>query len=900
MESHSRGDGFRAGCASGGDMSVAAWFRSVGARYFDRARLAEEMEEEQREHIALRAEDLERSGLTRAEAERRARIEFGGRERYKEACHEAAGGTGLAALVQDVRFSARVLRKSPGFALTAVLTLAVAICSNAVVFSVLNALVLRPLNLPDSQRLYTIEQTELLNSYPDFRDLRDRNRSFDGVAAYGITQAGLNTGEEPSQVWDIESSGDYFDVMGVKPYLGRFFHRSDERGPDSAPYTVLSYPYWKTHFQGDRNVVGRTTELNRHAFTIIGVAPPQFHGIELFFWPDMWTPLVEQKEIEGSSTLANRSWRDLFLIGRLKTGVTLAQARADLGSVAGSLRKAYPRDDEGMLFKLTRPGLGGNYLGPPIHAFVAGLMLLAGLILLAACANLGGLFSARAADRGREIALRVALGSTRRRILRQLLAEAMLISVAGGAAGIAGGIALLRALSVWQPFSLFPIRVPVNPDARTYAVAVGLALVSGLLFGLAPVRQVFATAPWQVVKGAGNAGRARRWFTLREALLVVQIAVCAVLLTGSLVAVRGLARSLHSKLGFRPDNALVVSTDLNMAGYSGDRVPAMQRRMLDAFAALPGVTAAGMIDNLPLGFGSNEVYVFGSNASDFRPSRALSDTYAYNTSPGYFRAAGTALLAGRSFTWADDKNSVAVAVVNREFARKVFGSVEKAIGGQFRLDAKTRLEVVGVVENGKYSSLTEEQWAVYFRPLLQAPQTATWEVVRTDGDPQQLAPQVYQTLRGLDSALPFTLVTWHKELDGTLFGARMAAISLGVLGLLGALLSITGIFGMAAYSVNKRLKDLGIRVALGAGRREVVGTALGRALKLLGVGSAAGLVLGLLASRVLASIVYEATPRDPLVLGGVVLAMLLLGLAATWIPAQRAVNVDPLVLLREE
>jgi predicted permease len=870
------------------------------ANLFFRSRVDREIDAEIQAHIALRIDDNLAAGMTPEQARRDALLRFGNRTVAKERVVSADVALWVAGIWSDLRYALRQLRRSPSFAITAVLTLAVAICANAVVFSVLNALVLRPLNLPDPQRLYTIEQRQLLNSYPDYRDLRDRNRTFDGVAAYGITQAGIDLGGNPTQIWDIECTGTYFDVMGVKPYLGRFFGPSDDRGPDSAPYVVLSYPYWKTVFQSDRNVVGRTVQINRHAFTIIGVAPPPFHGIELFFWPDTWTPLVEQTEIEGANTLEQRYLRNLFLIGRLKSNLTPAQVQADMNSIVDDLKKSHPSDDDGLIFKLTQPGLGGDFLGPGIRAFMTGLMLLAGLILLAACANLGGLFTARAADRAREIALRVALGSTRRRVLRQLLTEAVLISLAGGALGIAASVAVLRGLSVWQPISTFPIRVPVNPDARTYAVAVGLALLSGFLFGLAPVRQVFATAPWHVVKAAANASPERRWFTIREALLVVQIAVCAVLLTGSLVAVRGLTRSLHSKLGFRPENALIISTDLNMAGYSADRAPAMQRRMLDAYASVPGVTAAGMSDNLPLTFGTNQVSVYGNDASDFRPSHALADTYAYAASPGYFEAAGTTLLAGRAFIWADDKDAVPVAVVNQEFARKVFGSVQNAIGAHFRLDAKTRLEIVGVVEDGKYNTLTEDQWPVYFRPLLQAPSVSTWNVVRTDRDPQQVAPQLYATLRRLDSALPFALLPWQKDLDTSLFPARMAAISLGVLGLLGALLAATGIFGVASYSVGKRLKEMGIRMALGAGRAELLRAALGRAFRLFAIGSVAGLVLGLAATRILAYIVYEASPRDPFVLAAAVVGMLLLGITATWLPAQRALNINPSQLMREE
>lgn len=441
--------------------------------------------------------------------------------------------------------------------------------------------------------------------------------------------------------------------------------------------------------------------------------------------------------------------------------------------------------------------------------------------------------------------------------------------------------------------------MPVDPDLRTYLAATALALVSGLLFGLTPVRQVFATAPWEVVKSGAGASQASRRLSVREVLLVVQIAVCAVLMTSSLVAVRGLARSLHGNFGFRPQNALLISTDLNMAGYTTDRAPAMQHRMIDSIAAIPGVTATGQVDNLPLS-GSNEHSVFSADATGFRQSHALAEGIRYHASPGYFQAAGTALLAGRDLAWSDNKNAVRVAVINREFARRAFGSAAQAIGGHFRLDAATRLEVVGVVEDGKYMSLTEDPRVAFFEPLLQAPSTATWQVVRSSGDTQQVAATLSRTLRSLDPELPFTVLTWDQQMDMPLFAARMATISLGVLGLLGAMLAVTGIFGMASYSVSKRLREMGIRMALGAGRAEVLRAALGRAFRLLAIGSAAGLVLGMAATRVLAYIVYQASPRDPVVLAGAVLAMLLLGLLASWAPAQRALSVDPSMLMREE
>jgi len=889
-------------------MNLSSYVRSVVARAFRGSEISDAMDQELRSHIAHRADDLERDGLGRAEAERRARIEFGGRERYKEESYEALGGNFFQSLLGDVRFALRVLRKSPGFTIAAVVTLALAIGANSVVFAVLNGLFIRPLNVPHSRDLYSLQRgkdTYIIQSYPDYADLRDRNRSFDGLAAYNIAEVALDTGKNPASVWGYETSGNYFDELRIRPYLGRLFHGSDEHGPNSAPYIVLTYAYWHSRFQDDRGVVGRAVRLNKHPFTILGVAPPEFKGTLLFFSPDFFVPLVNQQQIDGENDLTARGTRWVFeVLGHLKPGVTPAQANADLSSIGASLHKAYPKEDDQASFSLVRPGLHGNFFAPAMRAFVTGLMLLAGLILLAACANLGSLFAARAADRSREVALRLALGSSRARILRQLFTEAVLISLAGGAAGLWGGVMVLHWLSGWKPFPEFPMNIPVNPDANVYLVALLLALISGLLFGAVPVRQVLRTNPYEIVK-AGSTARMGRGIAIRDVLLVVQIAICAVLVTSSMVAMRGLAHSLHTNLGFDPQNTVLVDTDLRMAGYQGDEIPAMQKRMSDTIQTIPGVSAVGLVDVPPLHMGWSISNVFSDQTTDFRPSNAAAVVIRYKVSPEYFRAARTALLAGRTFTNDDDMKSPGVAVVNREFARKILGSATEAIGKHFKLPDGTRIAVVGIAEDGKYTAnIAEDPQPALFLSILQWPASDTVLVVRTTTemgrDPASVATAIRSKLRGLDAGLPSFIQTWDEEMNGALFGSRMATASLGVLGVMGAMLSITGIFGMAAYSVSKRLKELGIRVALGAQRREVLQAALGRAFKLLAVGSATGLVLGLLATRVLAFIVYQATPRDPLVLCGAVLAMALLGLLATWIPAQRALQVNPLVLLREE
>jgi predicted permease len=871
-------------------------------RLFRRDRLYDDLSQEMQSHLEERTEQLIAQGMPPAEAARAARRAFGNRTLIAERSREVWTWPTLASILADIRLAIRQLRRSPGFAVAAILTLALAIGANAVVFSLMNAFILRPLDVPRAESLYALwrpADADAHLSYPDYLDLRDRNHSFESLAAYNIEQVGLDTGSDPSQSWLYETSGNYFDSLAIQPYLGRFFHPADEHGPGSAPYMVLSYDFWHTRFQNDPGVLGRVVQINKHPFTILGVAPPGFHGTLLFFNPDFFTPIVNHTQY-ADNDLQSRSDRWVFMtLGHLKPGVTQAQAAADLTAIGHDLERTYPKDDAKMTFTLARPSLYGDYLGRPVRAFLAGLMLLSGLILLAACANLGSLFAARAADRSREVALRLALGSSRTRILRGLFTEAILIALAGGAAGLAGSIVLLRALSAWHPFPRWPVHLSVNPDANVYAMALLLALVSGFLFGAVPVRQVLHTNPYEVVKSGSNPRPGRR-ISLRDCLLVLQIAICAVLVTSSMVAVRGLAHSLHNNFGFDLRSTMVVSTDLSMAGYTGDRVPPMQKRMIEAIQAIPGVQSVGLADTLPLGDGSNDVIVFPDTASDLKPANATADATLFNISPEYFQAAGTTILSGRAFTWHDDKSSPRVAVINRELARRLFGSIPKAMGGFFKLRDGARIQVVGIAEDGKYASLTEDPVPAMFFPILQSPSTSSLLVVRTTGEPQAIAEPIRATLRKLDSALPVYLQTRSNGLGAVLFGPRMATLSLGILGVMGAVLSITGIFGMAAYSVGRRLRELGIRMALGAKRTEVLHAALGRAFKLLAMGSAAGLLLGILASRVIASIVSQATPRDPIVLSAVVLAMSLIGLLATWIPAQRALSVNPSILLRED
>jgi predicted permease len=876
-------------------------FRRIG-NLFRRTQVDREIDDELKAHIALRTDDNLAAGLSPAEARREALVRFGNPAVTREHVNAADTALRLESLVRNLRYAIRQLRHSPGFASTAILTLALGIGANVVVFGVLNSILLRPLNVANPDRLLQVvhpQQGYDNQSYPDYLDFKTRNSTFSEMAAYRLGFAGLSAGGAAQKYMVYEVSGNYFDMLGVQPALGRFFHQSDEHGPNSAPYVVLSDHLWRTRFNADPRIIGTTVDLNKHAFTVIGVAAKSFNGTELFLWPEFWIPIVNEEQIEGYNFLVKRFNHGLFVIGSLKPGVTAVQATENLNAVAHQMTHEHPTDDDALGVSLVKPGLMGDVFGGAARSFLAAMMVLALLVLVAACANLAGICTARAADRTRELAIRLSIGSTRGHILRQLLTEAILVSIAGGAAGTVVSAALLGALSRWQPITEYPIHVTVTPDVRVYAIAILLSLASGILPGLLPARQIWRTDVMQAMRsGAATRGVIGR-FSLRDLLLALQIALCALLITASLVSLRGMERSLHAPIGFSPQGVTLAEADLQMAGYSDAAALPVQRRLIEEAARIPGVTAVGTINQAPLNGGGSSTPVFRDGTADLRESNSVAGAKYFSVSPNYLQAAGTRLLSGRDFTWADGPSTPNVALVNQTLAHTMFGDTP-AVGQHFLAAGNVRYQVVGVVEDGKYDTLTEDPQAAMFFPLAQSNDDNTTLAVRSHLSPAETASALNRLITGIDSSLPFTLRSWPDALGLVLFPSRVATVALGVMGLLAAMLAVTGVFGMAAYSVSKRLRELGIRVALGARRTEVMRAALGRPLLLLLSGSVAGLLLGLLASRLLALLVYQATPRDPLVLLGAVTAMAVVGLIATWIPARRALGVDPAQLLRNE
>jgi len=862
-----------------------------------RRRGDERLREEMESHIATQTEENIRAGMTPEEARRHARLRFGAVEAIREDYHAEEGLPFVENLLLDVRYALRVLRKSPAFTVVALLTLMLGIGANVVVFGVLNAVLLQPLDVSDPQSLYQIRHKQwmigrlLTTSYPAFEDFRQRNTTFSGMAGiYGYSHAALSWRNAVRNVHGDAVTGNYFDLLGVQPEVGRFFHAADEHGPDSAPYVVLSDALWRNMFDADWGVVGTTVELDKRPFTVVGVAPARFHGAERFVWPDYWMPMV----MEGSDILHNRKSVAVTGIGRLKPGVTARQATENLNAISAELAKEYPETDDGQALRLIHPGLFGDD-GDVIRGFLWSVTALALLVLAAACANLATLFAARAADRNRELALRVALGSSRWRLVRQLLTEAVLVSLMGGAAGLVGARLLLGVLNRSQPFVG---ALTVSVDARVYLAGLALTLGSTLLFGMLPAWQTWQSSPLQMMKN-GPADRMHlRRFALRDLLLGAQIAICTLLVTASLVAVRGMVRALHTPLGFQPQGAMLADIDLSQAEQTGDTALEKRKQIIEAARGVPGVTAAGTVSRTPFTGGMHGIPIFRPGTTEFKLKNSVLAPYVFTISPGYLEAAGTRLLGGRDVSWHDTTKTPYVAIVNETFARKMWGETP-AIGQHFIVSGNLT-EVVGVTEDGKYHDMQESPQPVVYVPLSQSEQSETVFVVRSRRAPNEMAAALARTLRGIAPNVPITVESWPDSLRDELFPARAATVALGVMGLLAAMLAVTGIFGMAAYSVSRRMKELGIRVALGARRTQVMSAAVGRPIVLLGVGSVVGLLSGIFASRLLGQIVYQANPSDPAVVGGAVLTMALLGIAGSAIPARRALTVDPSKLMREE
>ena len=871
--------------------------------FWRRRRKDADFQAEVEAHIALEADQLRADGTatSTSDVDSSARREFGNVLRAQEQFYESSRWLWLDHLRRDAAYSLRVLRRNPGFTLVAIISLALGIGVNALVFSVVNALVLRPLPVDHSEQLRVLEnnQFHLGQSFPTYRDLRDQNQVFSGLFGTRVVQLELDSRDGAARTWGYLATGNYFDVLGVQPALGHFFHQEDDQVPGASPYAVLSYATWQSRFAGHRDVLGKTIRINRQPYSIIGVAPRDFHGTEVFYWPEVWVPMMMQAQIEpGNGWLDNAGSFNTWVIGRLKPGVTAAQATANLNTIAHSLALKNPAVNEGMRFNLSQPGLMGNVIGGPVRAFSFGVLLLAGLVLLTACANLASMLTARGADRQREVAIRLSVGATRWRVQRQALTETLVLALLGGIAGLGLAALLARLLSTWRAPLDFPVQFDVTPDWRVFLFAAAISVVTGILFGLAPAHNAAKTDANAVLKGEQDGWRGRR-IAFRDVLVVLQVAICFVLVSACLLSLRGLQRTLTVPLGFEPHGVTVAGFDLGLAGYSAERGRDFQRRALAAVENLPGVKSAAYSNSIPLSIDENTSTVYAENHPRPRAGESRVAT-TYEVSPNFFATMGIQLLAGRDFNLHDDSKSPRVVIVNHAFGRKVFG-VDNPLGKRIHIGSgDTLFELVGVTEDGKYSTLAESQKLAIFLPALQQYNTTTTLIVRSALPQEELISRMRQAIAQLDPDLPlFGVGSLGNLLSFAFLPAHASAIALSAFGILAIMLAITGIYGLVSYAVAQRTHEIGIRVAIGAGPAHVIKLVLGRTFKLLAAGSAIGLVLAIAGARFMTSIIFGAS-ADALAFVAVLLTIGVLGAISTWAPTRRALRIDPTSALRHE
>jgi len=870
---------------------------------FSPSKLAEEIDAEIQSHIEMRVADNIANGMTPEEARRNAIRRFGNPALTKERVTAIDAELALDTVCRDVHYAIRRLLRSPGLAVACVLSLALGIGVNAIVFSVVNAIVLRPLPVEHADGLVFLETSSgITQSFPNYRDVRDRNTSLAGLAAYRIVPIESESASGATRIWGLLATGNYFDVLGIRPALGRFFHAAEDVNPGSSPYAVLSYSAWRSRFGADPGIIGKTIRLNHLAYTVLGVAPRSFHGTELWYWPDVWVPMMMEPQIENypdNGWLDNRNTWDTWVIGRLKSGTSKEQALANLNAIAAELAREHPQNNQGLEFRLAKPGLAGDYFGGPAKAFSLGVLGLAFLVLLAACTNLASLLTARAADRQREIAIRLSIGASRARVVRQVLTETLVLSLGGGAAGYILALILSQTLSRWKAPLDFPVQFDVNPDWRVFLFALVVSVLSGALFGAAPAWRASRTEAGGLLKGAPASWVPSR-LAFRDVLVVSQVALCFVLVTASLVSLRGLERSLKMHLGFESRGVSVLSVDLGLAGYSEEKSRMFQQHVLAEIKQLPGVRSAAYSNSVPLSIDQSTTSVFPEDRVASLPSDATSANY-YEVSPGYFDVMGTRLLAGRDFTGHDDASSPPVAIVNLAFAEQVMRT-DDPLGKRFRNGlAGPLVEVVGVVEDGKYESLTQSHAPALFWPILQQHNSTTTVEVRSSLPTAQIIDDMRQAVARLDAELPLYGTGSLDQMLGYAFLPTYAAtIALGAFGLLAVMLALTGVHGLVSYAVAGRVHEIGIRIAIGARTPQIVRLVLGRTAALLAIGSAIGLVLALAAGNLLASVVYQSSAGDPQVLASVFAAIALLGVLSTWAPTRRALSIDPTVALRYE
>ena len=815
-------------------------------------------------------------------------------------------------LLRDVRYGARALARRPGFVLVAALTLALGIGANTSIFSAVNAILLRPLpGVRDAGALALVYPTDdggRLSgtfSYPNFREYQTRARSFESLAAY--TGTGLTLRGDDGRGEHVAAhlvSGNYFSTLGVRAGAGRLFDAAGEEGGAPEPAVVLSHRFWVGRFGADPSVVGRQLVLNERSFTVVGVAPKEFLGTSLPKSPALWVPL-RAAAAAGVMTneLANDEASWLHVFGRLAPGVSREQARAELNTLLAHFGEFYPAELRAGLRMELAPARG--FAVAPrkrgtVNAMAGVALAVVGLVLLIACANIANLMLARGLERRREIAVRLALGASRWRIVRQLLAESLMLSLAGGA--VASLLTLWTADLLAQLFHLLPedtSALDFAPDARVFGFAFGLSLLTGVAFGLAPALRSSRPDILPALKDErAPAGVRRGRLSLRDALVVAQVAGSLVLLVGAGLFLRSLREAATAETGFETKAVLLSHLHLDPSRYTEARGAEFYRQTLERASALPGVRSAALASSVPLGSRGTRGTLLIDGA-ETQPYEGVEVDRAY-VGARYFETLGVTLLRGRGFGEHDRAGAPPVAVINETVARRAFGDRDP-VGLRVRADSEgPPVEIVGVVRDGKYRSLGDERVPFLYLPLAQGYSQAATLLVRTEGDPAVVAPAVRGVIESLDAEAFAGQATMGEHLAAALVPSQVAAGLFTVFGALALLLATFGVYGVVAYTVSRRTHEIGVRMALGARAPDVLRLVLFEGMVLVGVGLAAGLLVALAATRAVEGALYGVSATDPLTFAGVTLLLAAAGLLACLVPARRATKVDPMVALRYE
>jgi predicted permease len=805
-------------------------------------------------------------------------------------------------LRHNLTLAFRRLRSSPGFTTAAIVTLALGIGANATIFSMVNSVVFRPFGVQNQNELvsfnyHSSKSSGPMISYPDYKDYRDRNTVFSGLAMYFFDAMNVSRrGAQNTRLWGYAVSGNYFDMLGVQPLRGRLLHPADDVQRGGHPVAVLAYSYWQAQFAADPNVVGKQFKINGLDYTIVGVTPQAFIGTEVLFTPQIFVPLAMT-----GPWLDDRSSLQGFVIGRLKPGVTMPGAQPPIESLARELAREYPKVDEGVSMVLSPPGMGGNFLRPGILGFSVVGMVVAGLVLLIACVNLAGLLLARAADRRKEVAIRLALGASQGQLIRQLLTESLLLSLAGGAAGLLLAAWLTALVNLWRPPIDTLTMAPVVMDTPVFLFAAAVSLLSAFLFGLMPALQSARVSLAGAIKNDAPSAKLRR-LSLRDLLVTVQVALSVVLLIGSLLVVRSLQHALSLNLGFQPEHAATLSVDLAGQGYDEQRSRQFQRRLLDKVRAMPGIQVAAITSGLPLtavGNATAEVYLEGQ--PEPRPGE-IPSANLYAVTPGFLQAMHTRLIAGRDLDQRDKQDAPLVALVNETFVRKLLNAKGDPIGKRFRYGTAGKwIQIAGVVEDGKYVSLNESPGIAVFEAMAQRWSQDQTVIARSSMPEAQIVRQMRRAVLEIDPSLTvFADGSLTGALGLVLFPAKMAAVVLGSFGALAVILAATGVYGIMAYAVSRRTREIGIRMALGAAPAQVARMVLTRTAKLLAVGIAIGFALAFAGGEFFSVILYGISAHDPLTYLCAIALMSAVAFFACWAPARRAIHIDPLTALRME